>query len=44
MPLKPDELRRREMSREILPYVRDFYAGYLDGEVRQPFYAPSSRI
>jgi 5-methylthioadenosine/S-adenosylhomocysteine deaminase len=44
MPLKPDELRRREMSREILPYVRDFYAGYLDGEVREPFYAPSSRV
>ncbi len=43
LPLKPDELRRREMSREILPHVRDFYAGYLDGEVREPFYAPSSR-
>jgi hypothetical protein len=43
LPLKADELRRRELSRDILPHVRDFYAGYLDGEVREPFYAPSSR-
>lgn len=43
VPLTPEELRRRELSRDVLPYVRDFYEGYLDGEKRDPFYAPSSR-
>jgi cytosine/adenosine deaminase-related metal-dependent hydrolase len=44
MSLKPEEERRRELSREILPHVRDFYADYLTGEVREPFYAQSSRV
>jgi 5-methylthioadenosine/S-adenosylhomocysteine deaminase len=44
LPLRPEEERRRTLARDILPYVRDFYAGYLDGEVREPFTAPNSRI
>ncbi len=44
LPLRPEEERRRALARDILPHVRDFYAGYLDGEVREPFTAPNSRI
>jgi len=43
LPLKPEEERRRMLARDILPHLRDFYAGYLDGEVREPFSAPNSR-
>ena len=26
------------------PYVKRFYDGYLEGEEREPFYKPSSRV
>src|SRR5262249_30039017 len=42
-PLAPHEERRRRLSREIFPHVERFYAGWLDGAPRDPFYAPSSR-
>src|SRR6266542_942395 len=41
--LRPDEERRRRLSREIFPHVRRFYDGWLDRVVHDPFYAPSSR-
>jgi hypothetical protein len=32
------------LSKAVFPHVKNFYAGYLDGEsARQPFYGPSSR-
>jgi len=43
VPLKPEELRRRELARDVLPHLRDFYAGYLEGEERVPFDARNSR-
>ncbi len=42
-PLRPDEERRRDLAEAVLPHVRRFYEGYLEGEVRDPFYRPSSR-
>ena|SRR5882724_280768 len=42
-PLRPDEERRRRLSREVFPHVRRFYDGWLDDLPRDPFYAPSSR-
>ena len=41
--LKPEEERRRRLSREVFPMVQRFYEGWLDEEARQPFYRPSSR-
>ncbi len=42
-PASEDEIRRRRLSREVLPYVRRFYEGYLDAERRVPFYGFNSR-
>jgi len=42
-PRRPDEERRRRLAREVFPYVRAFYDGWLDAAVREPFYAPSAR-
>ena len=42
-PASDDELRRIKLSRDVLPHVRKFYDGYLDGETRDPFYARNSR-
>jgi 5-methylthioadenosine/S-adenosylhomocysteine deaminase len=42
-PLRPDEQRRRALAEAVLPHVQQFYAGYLDGELRDPFYRPNSR-
>jgi 5-methylthioadenosine/S-adenosylhomocysteine deaminase len=42
-PLQPEEERRRRLAREVFPYVKGFYAGWLDEEARDPFYRPSSR-
>ena len=41
--LKPEEERRRRLSREVFPVVKRFYEGWLDEDARQPFYRPSSR-
>jgi hypothetical protein len=42
-PLQLEEERRRRLSREVFPYVKGFYAGWLDEKGRDPFYRPSSR-
>jgi cytosine/adenosine deaminase-related metal-dependent hydrolase len=44
VPLKPEEERRRRLSREVFPVVKRFYDGWLDESARQPFYRPSSRV
>lgn len=41
-PRTPEELARHRLGHSVLPYVKTFYDSYLDGEKRQPFYAPSS--
>ena len=43
-PLRPHELRRRELSRAVFPHVKHFYDGWLDESTRRPFYACSSRV
>jgi 5-methylthioadenosine/S-adenosylhomocysteine deaminase len=42
-PKHPDELKRRQLMRDVFPYVKGFYDGYLEQAVRVPFYQPSSR-
>jgi cytosine/adenosine deaminase-related metal-dependent hydrolase len=41
-PLTPDEVRRRELSRALFPYVRRFYDGWIL-PAGAPFYAPNQR-
>jgi hypothetical protein len=43
-PRSAEEDRRRSMGRAVFPHVKKFYDGYLEGERREPFYQPSSRI
>ncbi len=43
VPLTDPERRRRQLMREVLPVVREFYAGYLDQQRREPFYEMSAR-
>jgi 5-methylthioadenosine/S-adenosylhomocysteine deaminase len=43
VPLRPDEERRRDLARHVLPHMERFYHGYLSDEVRRPFYERSSR-
>ncbi|WP_270934984.1 amidohydrolase family protein [Falsiroseomonas oryzae] len=42
-PLTPEEERRREVSRGVLPYLRDFYRDYLPDRPAAPFYVTSAR-
>lgn len=42
-PRNPEEQARHRLGHRVLPHVRHFYDGYLDGEQREPFYAASSR-
>ncbi len=42
-PASADETRRIALSRDVLPYVKRFYDGYLDAETRDPFYAFNAR-
>jgi cytosine/adenosine deaminase-related metal-dependent hydrolase len=37
-----EEKERRRLGKAIFPHVKAFYDGYLDNEVREPFYRPSS--
>ncbi|BDA85745.1 8-oxoguanine deaminase [Aureimonas sp. SA4125] len=41
-PRTAEETARRQMGQDVFPHVKAFYDGYLDGETRTPFYAPSS--
>jgi hypothetical protein len=43
VPLTPAEEHRQQLAREVFPYVRDFYDGWLDETACEPFYRPSSR-
>jgi cytosine/adenosine deaminase-related metal-dependent hydrolase len=45
LPRRPDEERRREISKRLLPYVRQFYAdeGYLSETESEPFYHMNCR-
>jgi hypothetical protein len=43
-PWTPDEEERRRLAKAVFPHVKAFYDGYLEGEVREPFYRPSSTI
>ncbi|WAP67723.1 amidohydrolase family protein [Jiella pelagia] len=43
-PRSDDDIRRRKLGQDVYPHVKTFYDGYLDGESREPFYQPSSRI
>ena len=38
-----DEVERRQLSKSLLPHVREFYANYFDPEQHVPFYRQSSR-
>src|SRR4051794_18950621 len=41
--LSDDEVERRQLSKSLLPHVREFYANYFDPEQHVPFYRQSSR-
>lgn len=43
-PLTPAEEARRVMAREVMPHVRRFYDGYLDGLGDEPHYRTSGRF
>ncbi len=43
-PKKPAEQDRIALSQALLPHVRRFYDGYLDGQGDEPFYRPSGRF
>ena len=42
-PLEASELARQKLGRQIFPHVRQFYAGYLDEQLFEPFYNVNSR-
>lgn len=44
VPLTAEEERRARLGKEVFPYVKRFYDGYLEGQTRAPYYQPSSRI
>src|SRR4029077_788719 len=41
--LSDDEIERRQLSKALLPHVRQFYARYSDTEAHAPYDRPSSR-
>lgn len=43
-PWTPEEDERRRLAKAVFPHVKAFYDGYLEGEVREPFYRPSSTV
>ena len=43
LPLSPEEEHRRQLARDIFPYVQRFYDGSLDEQAREPFYRTSAR-
>ena len=42
-PRTPEELVRYRLGHGVVPHLKAFYDGYLEGERREPFYSPSSR-
>jgi cytosine/adenosine deaminase-related metal-dependent hydrolase len=43
LPLRPDEEHRRRFARQLLPEVRRFYDGWLEGCTDEPYYHLNSR-
>lgn len=43
VPLTPEEQRRQELAREVFPYVKKFYSGWLDRCPCNSFYCQNSR-
>lgn len=43
-PLTPAEIERRGLARDVMPHVRRFYDGYLDGLGMDPHYRVSGRF
>jgi 5-methylthioadenosine/S-adenosylhomocysteine deaminase len=41
--LSDDEVERRQLSKTLLPHVKNFYRNYFDPQTHQPFYRQSSR-
>ena len=41
--LSEDEMERRRLSRDLLPHVKAFYAGYIDPARHDPFYRTNAR-
>jgi cytosine/adenosine deaminase-related metal-dependent hydrolase len=41
--LTAEEVERRNLSKALLPHVRNFYANYIDPQRHEPFYRTSSR-
>jgi len=42
-PASRDQLARRELVGKLLPFIRDFYNGYLPEAAPEPFYRGSAR-
>ena len=42
-PLGEEEAARQQLGAAVFPHVQQFYEGYLEGQVREPFYQVSSR-
>ncbi|MGQ4808317.1 5'-deoxyadenosine deaminase [Candidatus Entotheonellaceae bacterium PAL068K] len=42
-PLQPEDVHRRELSRQVFEHVKRFYHGWLDEPDREPFYHMNSR-
>lgn len=42
-PLTPTELRMRKLSKEVEPYIKRFYEGWLDHSTCHPFYCQNHR-
>lgn len=42
-PLTPAELRRRELAKEVFPYVKQVYDGWFDPQSCTSFYSPNCR-
>ena len=40
-PLTPDELRRRELAKEVFPYVKKVYDGWFRPDAYSSFYCTS---
>jgi len=43
MPLTPEEQHRRDLSRRLFPFVKQFYQGWLDSTSFTPHYCQNSR-
>ena len=42
--LSDDEVERRQLSKALLPHVKNFYRDYFDPQKHAPFYRQSSRV